>query len=106
EACWALGGRAPRPRAAIPAALKPPHETDVTVPLLLAAAKLRPLPLSDVTPLLRAVSPPVVWAASYAIARTRSPAGVRELIELDASSLGKQPARHSDRESTHAAPYA
>ena len=85
EAAWALGEIGSPARGAITSALGMPHPNDVTVQLLLAAAKLRPVPLADIKPLLRAESPPVVWAASYAIARTRSAGGVRELIDLEGS---------------------
>ena len=86
EAAWALGEIGAPARGAITSALDISHPTDVTVQLLLAAAKLRPIPLVDIKPFLRRGSPPTVWAASYAIARSRAPAGASSLIEL-ASSL-------------------
>lgn len=85
EAAWALGEIGAPARGAITTALNIARESDVTVQLLLAAAKLRPLPLVDIKPLLRSSAPAVVWAASYAIARTRSAGGVRALIDLEAS---------------------
>jgi len=93
EAAWALGETGTPARIAITRALAGPHPTDVTVQLVLAAAKLRPLPVAEVKPLLGSTSPPVVWAASYAIARTRSPGGVRELIDLEGSAGLKARAR-------------
>ena len=86
EAAWALGEIGAPARGAITTGLNVAHGTDVTVQLLLAAAKLRPVPLLDIRPHLRQGSPSVVWAAAYAIARTRSPAGVRELIDLESSA--------------------
>lgn len=85
EAAWALGEIGAPARGAITSALNISHPTDVTVQLLLAAAKLRPIPLVDIKPFLRQGSPATVWAASYAIARTRAPAGVSGLIELESS---------------------
>jgi cyclophilin family peptidyl-prolyl cis-trans isomerase/HEAT repeat protein len=85
EAAWALGEIGAPARAAITNGLKSEGDTGTTIQLLLAAAKLRPVPISDVASYLRAQHPSVVWAAAYAIARTRAPAGVRQLIELEAS---------------------
>ncbi len=85
EAAWALGEIGAPARAAITTALRRPHENDTAIQLLLAAAKLRPAPLAEIKPYLRELHPSVVWAASYAIARSRAPAGVRELIDLEAS---------------------
>lgn len=87
EAAWALGEIGVPARGAIAAGLRSHYPDDVTVQLLLAASKLRPIPLADVKPLLRTVSPPVTWAASYAIARSRSAGGVRDLIDLEAFLL-------------------
>jgi len=83
EAAWAMGEIGAPARNAITAALKTSHESDVTVQLLLAAAKLRPIPVTELRAFLHSGSPPVVWVASYAISRTRSAAGVRDLIELE-----------------------
>jgi HEAT repeat protein len=87
EAAWALGEIGTPARAAISTGLKSQHGADVTIQLLLAAAKLRPVPIVDIEPYLRAGNPSVVWAAAYAIARTRAPAGVSDLIALEASPL-------------------
>lgn len=58
------------------------------IQLLLAAAKLRPVPVEELRPYLRmADRPSVVWAAAYAISRTRAAAGARDLIEMAASPL-------------------
>ena len=83
EAAWALGEIGAPARATITDALKRDHANDVTIQLLLAAAKMRPPPVADIRPYLRSEHASVVWAASYAIARARAPAGVRDLIDLD-----------------------
>jgi cyclophilin family peptidyl-prolyl cis-trans isomerase len=85
EAAWALGEIGAPGREAIVAGLKRRRPPDVAIQLLLAASKLRPVPLADVEPYLRDVHPSVVWAAAYAIARVRVPGGVRQLIELEGS---------------------
>ncbi|HEX9083523.1 MAG TPA: HEAT repeat domain-containing protein, partial [Gemmatimonadaceae bacterium] len=85
EAAWALGEIGIPARAAITTALRSSHDHDTAIQLLLAASKLRPVPLAEVRSYLKDAHPSVVWAASYAIARTRAPGGVRELIDLEAS---------------------
>ncbi|MFN2636340.1 MAG: peptidylprolyl isomerase [Gemmatimonadaceae bacterium] len=87
EAAWALGEIGAPARAGITKGLSERHTVDVSIQLLLAAAKLRPVPLSDIEPLLRERHPSVVWAAAYAIARTRAPGGVRDLIALEGSPV-------------------
>ncbi|MEA2764586.1 MAG: hypothetical protein QOK07_990 [Gemmatimonadaceae bacterium] len=84
EAAWALGEIGAPARAAIVAGLKSRRADDTAIQLLLAAAKLRPVPIADLEPYLRESQPSVVWAAAYAIARTRASAGVRDLIDLEA----------------------
>ncbi|MDB4872300.1 MAG: ppiB 2 [Gemmatimonadales bacterium] len=86
EAAWALGEIGAPARAAIVAGLKSRRDDAAAIQLLLAAAKLRPVPIGDLEPYLRDRHPSVVWAAAYAIARTRAPAGVRDLIDLEASA--------------------
>ena len=85
EAAWALGEIGAPARVTIISALKSDYDQDTAIQLLLAAAKLRPIPLAEVKRYLQEGHPSVVWAASYAIARTRAPGGVRELIDLEAS---------------------
>ena len=85
EAAWALGEIGAAARATILTALATDHDSDTSIQLLLAASKLRPVPLAEVSRYLRVAHPAVVWAASYAIARTRAPGGVRALIDLEAS---------------------
>src|SRR2546423_2542451 len=106
EAAWALGEVGFSARSAITSALKIARPTDVTVQLLLAAAKLRPIPLVDITPFLRRGSPPMIWAASYAIARARPPAGVSALLELESSPALRATTVVSDRASGTTPPYS
>lgn len=77
EAAWALGEIGAPSRAAITAGLGKASDNATAIQLLLAAAKLRPVPLTDIAPHLRNTHPSVVWAAAYAIARTRVPAAAR-----------------------------
>jgi cyclophilin family peptidyl-prolyl cis-trans isomerase/HEAT repeat protein len=105
EAAWALGETGSQSRAAITAALKSRAPTDVAVQLLLASAKLRPVPIADVEPYLVASSSAVVWAAAYAIARTRVPAGVRDLISLDHSRLERETRKSAPDPGDTIAPY-
>jgi cyclophilin family peptidyl-prolyl cis-trans isomerase/HEAT repeat protein len=87
EAAWALGEIGAPARAAILSGLKKPGSDEGRmIQLLLAAAKLRPIPVAELRPYLAITSrPSVQWAASYAIARFRAPAGVRDLIALAAT---------------------
>lgn len=85
EAAWALGEIGSPARAPIVEGLVPTRGADVTIQLLLAAAKLRPVPLVQIEQYFRHDNPAVVWAAAYALARTRVPGGVRHLIDLEAS---------------------
>ncbi|HEY8166051.1 MAG TPA: peptidylprolyl isomerase [Gemmatimonadaceae bacterium] len=84
EAAWALGEIGAPARSAIVAALSKPSRDDAqTIQLLLAAAKMRPVPVAELRPYLAMEQrASIVWAAAYAIARTRVPAGVRDLIAL------------------------
>src|SRR5712671_1928352 len=75
EAAWALGEIGAPARTAIINGLKTGADTGTVIQLLLAAAKLRPVPIADVTSYLKGQHPSVVWAAAYAIARTRAPGG-------------------------------
>ncbi len=105
EAAWSLGEIGAPARTAIVAGLKSRRDDDTAVQLLLAAAKLRPVPVTDVEPYLRERHPSVVWAAAYAIARTRAPAGVRDLIDLEASPLLRAGPPSPDRPGAISAPY-
>jgi cyclophilin family peptidyl-prolyl cis-trans isomerase/HEAT repeat protein len=84
EAAWALGEIGAPATGAITAALAGPSSDQArTIQLLLAAAKLRPVPVAEIRRYLIAGNQPsVLWAATYAIARTRAPSGVRNLIAL------------------------
>jgi cyclophilin family peptidyl-prolyl cis-trans isomerase/HEAT repeat protein len=105
EAAWALGEIGAPARSAIVAGLKSRRDDDTAIQLLLAAAKLRPVPITDLEPYLRDRHPSVVWAAAYAIARTRAPAGVRDLIDLEASPLLSARPPKPDRNVESSAPY-
>jgi cyclophilin family peptidyl-prolyl cis-trans isomerase/HEAT repeat protein len=106
EAAWALGEIGAPARAAIVAGLKTRRDNDTAIQLLLAAAKLRPVPITDLEPYLRERHPSVVWAAAYAIARTRAPAGVRDLMDLEASPLLAARPQNPVRSGETSAPYA
>ena len=88
EAAWALGEIGSPARAAIVSGLAAKPTDDATaIQLLMAASKLRPVPVAELRPYLAMASrPSVQWAAAYAIARPRAPAGVRDLIALAATS--------------------
>jgi cyclophilin family peptidyl-prolyl cis-trans isomerase/HEAT repeat protein len=80
EAAWALGELGAPARQVIDSLLMQGDLVPgVTGPLLLSAAKMRPLPLDAI---LRHVDSPdtaVAWRAAYALSRTRTPGGVRAL---------------------------
>jgi cyclophilin family peptidyl-prolyl cis-trans isomerase/HEAT repeat protein len=82
EAAWALGEIGAPARNSIVSALQSRHDDGTTIQLLLAAAKLRPMPVAEVRPYFHASNPSVVWAAAYAVARQRAPAGLRDLMAL------------------------
>ena len=105
EAAWALGEIGAPARAAITTALKTRKDNDVAIQLLLAAAKLRPVPITDVESYLRSEHPSVVWAAAYAIARTRAAGGVRALLDLEASPGLSAGPQNLDRPGAISAPY-
>jgi cyclophilin family peptidyl-prolyl cis-trans isomerase/HEAT repeat protein len=105
EAAWSLGEIGSPARAAISTGLKSQHAVDVTMQLLLAGAKLRPVPIADIEPYLRASNPSVVWAAAYAIARTRAAAGVNDLIALETSPLIRAVPEATARNADTVGPY-
>ncbi len=105
EAAWALGEIGGPARTAIITGLKTQRDPDTAIQLLLAAAKLRPVPIAVLEPYLHERHPSVVWAAAYAFARTRAPAGVRDLIDLEASPLLSARAQTPDRAEEMSAPY-
>lgn len=105
EAAWALGEIGAPARAAITTGLKTDRDHDTAIQLLLAASKLRPVPLADVRPYLAASHSSVVWAASYALARTRTSGGVRDLIDLEASPALRTRPQNPERAFDVSAPY-
>ncbi|MBI3792895.1 MAG: HEAT repeat domain-containing protein, partial [Gemmatimonadetes bacterium] len=83
EAAWALGEIGEPSRAAVTRALEaPPKPAAVRAAVLLAAAKLRPVPHTLVVQFLAVPEAEVRWAAAYAIARPRVAAAVRALFPL------------------------
>ncbi len=106
EAAWALGEIGSPARPAIIAALSggaDDHDTEIQI--LLAAAKLRPVPVAAVRPYLKEAHPSVLWAAAYAISRTRASAGVRDLIDLEASPAMRQRTHTPELGIRYGAPY-
>ena len=102
EAAWALGEIGSSARRPITLALHERHDDGTTIQLLLAAAKLRPVQMIDVRPFFTNPNPSVVWAATYAVARQRSPAGVRDLVALEQSASNPT---GSAAKSTNRPPY-
>jgi cyclophilin family peptidyl-prolyl cis-trans isomerase/HEAT repeat protein len=83
EAAWALGQIGAPARAALERALaRESRDARVTGALLLAAAKLRPVPVEWLGPYLRHASPEIRWRAAYVVARPFAAAGVRALLPL------------------------
>ena len=84
EAAWALGEIGAPSKEVLIHALGTPGTDDArTIQLLLAAAKLRPIPVPELRRYLAmSTRPSIQWAAAYVIARNRAPAGVRDLIAL------------------------
>lgn len=56
--------------------------------LLLVASRLRPLPLTALLPLVSSTDSALAWRAAYALARGRSPSGVRSLLARAFSPVG------------------
>ncbi|MEP6991013.1 MAG: HEAT repeat domain-containing protein, partial [bacterium] len=101
EAAWLLGTLGERGRAAIVAGL-----SDRSLPattrggLLLAAARLRPVPATTVAPLLASEDSALAWRAAYVIARGRGVAALRALLgqrNAGWSSVREQVARGAAR---------
>jgi cyclophilin family peptidyl-prolyl cis-trans isomerase/HEAT repeat protein len=105
EAAWALGEIGAPARNVITTGLKSDHDYATAIQLLLGAAKLRPVPLAEVRPYVRNANPSVVWAAAYAIARTRAAAGVRDLLDLEASPALRPKQQASGHATEIAGPY-
>lgn len=83
NAAWALGtiGAAARP-AILSALADQTIQPRIKTQVLLAAAKLQPVPVAELRPYLSGRNPSLVWAASYAIARGRAVQGTRDMITL------------------------
>lgn len=98
EAAWALGQLGNAARGPIVDALaRGHHDPGTRLQLLLASAKLTPLPVTSVVEYFDDENPSVVWAAAYAISRTRTAAGLMPLWALGDSLVGRGPAlSHSD----------
>ena len=101
EAAWLLGELGERGRATIVAALGDPMLAPETRgALLLASARLRPVPAAAITPWLASRDSAIGWRAAYAIARGRSAEGTRALLAQNASpwsSVREQVARGAGR---------
>jgi len=83
EAAWALGEIGAPARSVLTRALaNRVSDEATTIQLLLAAAKLKPVPVAEVRPYLRSTQPSILYAAVYVIGRPRAAAGVRDLIAL------------------------
>lgn len=82
QAAFALGDIGEPARAVIVRQLQQHRTSGVQTELLLAAAKLRPVPAVQVTAALRDTDPCVRWSAAYALTRPRVAAGVRPLLAL------------------------
>jgi cyclophilin family peptidyl-prolyl cis-trans isomerase/HEAT repeat protein len=108
EAAWALGEIGAMARNTIVSALTTPGTDEArTIQLLLAAAKLRPVPVAEIGRYLAAESrPSVLWAAAYAIARPRAPAGARVLISAAELPLLSRPSGSELQAIANTAPSA
>ncbi|MFL5578074.1 MAG: peptidylprolyl isomerase [Gemmatimonadaceae bacterium] len=93
EAAWSLGEIGAPARSTIVAALRPDARAHAAARpmLLLAAAKLRPVPADAVLPYAAesAGDAALVRAAAYALGRGRVPAGARALLGLAAARDGE-----------------
>lgn len=108
EAAWSLGQLGNGARDAITGALSRGHQDAGTrSQLLLASAKLSPVPAQSVTAYFDDSHPSVVWAAAYAISRTRTVAGLRALWALGDSLEARVPRNMSGTqpEPRDAGPY-
>ncbi|MEO7457660.1 MAG: hypothetical protein ABIY52_15465, partial [Gemmatimonadaceae bacterium] len=83
EAAFLLGEIGDRGRDAIVAGLADASLAPATRgALLLASARLRPIPAGAVVPLMSSPDTAIAWRAAYVIARGRSAAGTRALLGL------------------------
>jgi cyclophilin family peptidyl-prolyl cis-trans isomerase/HEAT repeat protein len=97
QGAWLLGELGEAARTSVVSALGDPRpDAQTRGALLLAAARLRPLPAGAVIPWVASPDSGVAWRAAYAIARGRSAAGVRSLLTASMSpwaALREQVAR-------------
>jgi cyclophilin family peptidyl-prolyl cis-trans isomerase/HEAT repeat protein len=106
EAAWALGEIGASARDAITSALSShPTDHDTMIQLLLAAAKMRVIPIAEIRPYLHEGHPSVVWAAAYAIARNHAASGARDLIALDSAAVLRDRSRAAELAPNAQAPY-
>jgi len=81
HAAWLLGEIGEPARASILMALADAaHPSEVRGALLLAAARLRPVPAATIVPHVASPDSAVAWRAAYVLARGRSASGVRPLL--------------------------
>ena len=101
EAAWLLGELGDHGRAAIVAGLDDPSlGSPARGALLLAATRLRPVPAAAIAPWLQSRDSAIAWRSAYAIARGRSAAAARALLQQGASpwaSVREQVARAATR---------
>ncbi|HUQ45778.1 MAG TPA: peptidylprolyl isomerase [Gemmatimonadaceae bacterium] len=89
EGAWLLGQLGEHGRPALVRALRDPAMNGATRgALLLAAARLRPVPADVVIPWVTSGDTAVAWRAAYALARGRSAAGVSILLAVTSSRSG------------------
>jgi len=88
NAAWALGttGVAARP-ALLSALADRTIDSRVKTQVILAAAKLQPVPVAELRHYLTGNNPSLTWAASYAIARGRAIQGTRDMIALASNPI-------------------
>ncbi|HEX6809528.1 MAG TPA: HEAT repeat domain-containing protein, partial [Gemmatimonadaceae bacterium] len=91
-AAWSLGEIGAPAAGVIRRALGTAHPAPVTRALLLAAAKLRPVPVDAVRPFFQHADDTLRWAAVYAVSRSPVGAAVRDVARLvrDPSALVRQ----------------
>ncbi|MGI9075997.1 MAG: peptidylprolyl isomerase [Gemmatimonadaceae bacterium] len=83
ESAWALGQIGGPSLPGIMAALdKAALPEPVLASLLLATAKLRPIPLASVSPFLTHSNAELRWSAAYPVGRTLAPSGVRAMLGM------------------------
>jgi cyclophilin family peptidyl-prolyl cis-trans isomerase len=97
EAAWLLGELGELGRSTITVGIGDVGLAPATRgALLLAAARLRPVPVAAITPILSSDDSALAWRAAYALARGRSAAGARALLGMGQSpwaSVREQVAR-------------